>query len=185
MMKDLISGVIGLGATNASVISTSEIVTDAVYRDICATNSCGRYGKCYMCPPDCGDINELMAKLRNYEYALVYQTVDELEDSFDFEGMIAARNRLNVLSQRIRRFTDAYPLSDAFHLGVGGCMVCPVCAKETGEACRHPEIAITSLEACGIDVSKLAASSGMRYNNGPETVTYFGAVLFSVKKGEK
>ena len=30
----------------------------------------------------------------------------------------------------------------------------------------------------GINVSELAASSGMKYINGQNTVTYFGALLF-------
>jgi hypothetical protein len=37
-----------------------------------------------------------------------------------------------------------------------------------------------SLEAYGVNVSKLAASAGMKYINGQNTVTYFGAVLFSL-----
>ncbi|MFR9235458.1 MAG: DUF2284 domain-containing protein [Eisenbergiella massiliensis] len=37
----------------------------------------------------------------------------------------------------------------------------------------------SSLEAYGINVSTLAAQCGMRYINGKDTVTYFGAVFFS------
>ena len=37
-----------------------------------------------------------------------------------------------------------------------------------------------SLEAYGIHVSKLAETAGMKYINGQNTVTYFGAVLFSL-----
>ena len=39
--------------------------------------------------------------------------------------------------------------------------------------------ACASLEAYGVSVSQLAELSGMRYINGENTVTYFGAVLFS------
>ena len=42
------------------------------------------YGKCYMCPPDVGDIDVLVKEARTYKYALVYQTVSKLDDSFDF-----------------------------------------------------------------------------------------------------
>jgi hypothetical protein len=41
-----------------------------------------------------------------------------------------------------------------------------------------------SLEAYGINVSELAKAAGMNYINGQNTVTYFGAVLFSLD-GEK
>ena len=51
-------------------------------------------------------------------------------------------------------------------------------SKRTNEPCRHPELAMPSLETYGINVSELAASSGMKYINGQNTVTYFGALLF-------
>ena len=45
------------------------------------------------------------------------------------------------------------------------------------EPCRFPEKAIGSLEAYGVNVSLLAQTAGMRYINGQNTVTYFGAIL--------
>ena len=34
-----------------------------------------------------------------------------------------------------------------------------------------------SLEGYGIFVSELATQAGMKYNNGPNTVTFFGALI--------
>lgn len=169
-----------LGADNASVIKTTEIVLDSIFRDICASNACGMYGKCYTCPPDVGDIDTLISEVKTYKYALVYQQISKLEDSFDFEGMTDARKKHYILSQSIKKAVDAKDLPKVLHLGAGGCGVCEVCAKRTGEPCRFPELAMASLEAYGINVSKLAASAGMKYINGQNTVTYFGAVLFSL-----
>ena len=39
--------------------------------------------------------------------------------------------------------------------------------------------AIASLEAYGMDVYKTACSAGLKYVNGPNTITYFGMVLFA------
>jgi hypothetical protein len=64
-------------------------------------------------------------------------------------------------------------------LRAGGCGVCEVCAKRTGEPCRFPEKAMPSLEAYCVNVSELARAAGMKYVNGQNTVTYFGAVLFT------
>ena len=169
-----------LGAYKASVISTSEITLDRAFRDMCASNACGVYGKCYMCPPDVGDIDELMAEVANYGYALVYQTVSELEDSFDFEGMVEAKKRTYPLAQSMREIFKSCGIKKVLHLGAGGCGVCKSCAKQTGEPCRFPEKAMPSLEAYGFNVSALAKSAGMKYINGQNTVTYFGAVLFSL-----
>ena len=167
-----------LGAFRAKVIEVSAVETDASFRDMCASNACGMYGKCWTCPPDIGDIHSMMASLGTYSHVLVYQTVGALEDSYDFEGMTAAGNIHNDLAQSLRKvFADA-GIENALHLGAGGCRVCPVCAKRTGEPCRHPDMAMSSLEAYGIHVSRLAQAADMKYINGSNTVTYFGAVFF-------
>ena len=172
---------LSLGAYRASVIRAEDITTDRAFREMCEKNSCGVYGKCYMCPPDVGDIDELMAEVREYEYALVYQTVTELEDSFDFEGMVEAKRKTYPLSQTLRKiFSEINPLR-VLHLGAGGCGVCKVCAKREGTPCRFPDLATASLEAYGINVSALAKAAGMKYINGQDTVTYFGAVLFTLE----
>lgn len=169
-----------LGAYKASVIETKDICLDREFRRMCESNACGMYGKCYMCPPDVGDIDVLMAQVGKYDYALVYQTVTQLEDSYDFEGMIEAKKGTYSLMGEIRKLFSELGLSTSLHLGAGGCGACDVCAKRTGEPCRFPERAVPSLEAYGVNVSLLAKSADMKYINGSDTVTYFGAVLFSL-----
>ena len=171
---------LSLGAFRAAVIPVSDVETDASFRALCESNACGNYGRNWMCPPDAGDIHELMERLRTYTYALVYQTVTELEDSYDFEGMMAAGVAHNELMIALREKLNAEGLPRVLHLGAGGCRMCEVCAKRTGEPCRHPDLAVASLETYGINVSKLAVAAGMKYINGQDTVTYFGAVLFDL-----
>ena len=184
LFQDIIASTLSKGATRASIIETSSIKTDRIFRDMCAANACGVYGKCYMCPPDVGDIEVLMAEIQNYKYALVYQTIAELEDSFDFEGMIEAKKKSYPLAQSLRKVFADMNISKVLHLGAGGCGVCETCAKKTNEPCRFLDKAMPSLEAYGVNVSELAKSAGMKYINGQNSVTYFGAVLFSID-GEK
>ncbi len=47
----------------------------------------------------------------------------------------------------------------------------------SGRRCRFPGRAHGSLEANGIFVSELAAMAQVKYNNGANTVTYFGALI--------
>ena len=169
-----------LGANKASVIPAKLIETDRVFRDMCAANACGVYGKCWMCPPDVGEIGELMAQLREYDHVLVYQIIGRLEDSFDFESMAETKQSLRDLSQSLRPVFDRPEIGRVLHLSAGGCGVCHPCTKVRGEPCAHPDLAMSSLEAYGIHVSKLAARAGMKYINGANTVTYFGVVLFSL-----
>ena len=180
MTQAVIAYALSLGAYKASVIPTAAIELDAAFRRMCEANACGVYGKCWMCPPDVGGIDELMASVASYDYALVYQTVSALEDSYDFEGMQEAKKQHYKLSAALRTVFDQQGIHTVLHLGCGGCGVCDVCAKRSGEPCRLPHLALPSLEAYGVNVSKLAATASMKYINGQDTVTYFGAVLFSL-----
>lgn len=170
--------VLEAGADRAAFVPVEQIVFDRSFRDICATNACGNYGRCWMCPPDVGEIEAMIARAKGFDTALVYQTVDPLEDSFDFEGMMAAAARSSRIGQRLTGLFRGWGLPRWLQLGAGGCHVCGECARRANEPCRHPDLALASLETYGIDVSRLAAAAGMNYINGPNTVTYFGALLF-------
>ncbi len=176
----LIASAVSLGATNAGIVDTKDIVTDLVFREICEKNACGNYGRCWMCPPNVGAAEELIASITDYDYALVYQYVGELEDSFDYEGMQEAKKAYNSVVKKMREFSLSIDAKNVLNLGAGGCGVCESCAQRDGMPCRAPELATPSLEAYCINVSKLAASAGMKYINGANTVTYFGAVLFTL-----
>lgn len=164
---------------NAAPVEVEKIVFDPAFRRACEANTCGNYGKSWTCPPYVGEIDELIKKASSYKYALVYQTIHPLEDSYDFEGMVEAGKLHAELSLKLSRFFDTLDFPKKLHLAAGGCRVCPVCAKRTDEPCRHPELALASLEAYGVNVSALASSCGMKYINGQNTVTYFGALFFT------
>ncbi len=163
------------GATAVGICDAATVETDTAFVEMCRMNSCGKYGKCWVCPPHLGEYEALSASLKEYERVLVYQTVSPLEDSFDFEGMTQAKKAHYKLSQRLQKLL---PKQDVLHLSAGGCGLCTECTEETGAPCRYPENALAGLEAYGINVSRLAAAAGMNYINGENTVTYFGAVFF-------
>ncbi|MBO7406135.1 MAG: DUF2284 domain-containing protein [Clostridia bacterium] len=172
----------GLGAYRAKVIPVDNVETDVSFRELCAKNVCGNYGKCWTCPPDVGEIDALIAKLRSFEYILVYQYVGTLEDSFDFEGMMDAALKHNELTAAVRAACEKETFRDRLYLCAGGCRICPVCAKKTNEPCRHPGRAMASLESCGMDVSGTTKNTAMKYINGADTVTYFGMVLYNERQ---
>ena len=177
--EQLLQLVLNCGVTKAVVIPQSQIVMSAHFRDICASNQCGGYGKCWMCPPEIGDIEDLMARVRSYPYGVLYQSIAEIEDSFDIEGMFEAGAAHAQLSQRVHSAVKPVLGDNFLHLSWGGCHLCETCAKRTGEPCRMPDKALAGLEGYGVDVYKTTQGTGLKYINGQNTVTYFGMVLFS------
>lgn len=182
-MKDeaMIRLALECGAHAAAVLPAGQIVRSAEFREMCRSNRCGVYGRCYMCPPDVGEIEDLMHRLEDYDRGLLYQTVSPLEDSFDVEGMARAREEMTALSQRLLDVLPPLTGSHALHLSCGGCGLCRECGRVSGEACRHPDRALASLESYGIDVYNTARNTPLHYVNGPDTVTYFGMVLYGEK----
>ena len=175
--NELVQIVLDEGATKAAVIDSDSIVFSTVFRDICASNGCGVYGKCWMCPPDCGDINDLINKVKSYPKGILYQTICSIEDSFDIEGMGEAKRNHSRLSLKLdKKIADVLP--NRFHLSCGGCGICSKCAKIDNLPCRFPDIALTSLEACGIDVYNTTSKTDLKYINGTNTVTFFGLVMY-------
>ena len=160
-----------------AVVDTAQIRFDPMFRELCQKNTCGFYGACWTCPPDAGTIEELMERAKRHTHTLVFQTVHPLEDSFDIEGMSEAAHRHNQLVTQVQKVGRKFA-PKSMVLGAGSCGICPTCTKPTGEPCRYPDLAVTSMETCGVDVSTLARKCGLKYINGKDTVTYFGILLY-------
>ena len=162
---------------NIREINVSEISFEPSLLELCKMNSCGNYGRNYTCPPLVGDINNLTKQVKQYDKALVFQKIYSLSDSFDIEGMENSRIDFRELTHQLNDICkdgfDNYLL-----LTAGGCSECRECAAVSGEPCRYPKKAYSSLEAYAINVSVLAEKCGFKYINGKNTVTYFGAVFY-------
>jgi predicted metal-binding protein len=119
-------------------------------------------------------MEEQQKKIRAYQRAFVFSTKYEIQDAFDFEGMffngLGAHRALTI--ELHEKFGKTNPV-----FGAGGCHLCKHCAYP--EPCRSPGKVVSSIEAAGIDVTKLSQSAGLTYNNGENTVTYFSMILFN------
>lgn len=160
-------------------ISSSQINFKAEVRALCEQNHCGCFGKSWTCPPAVGSIADLQARLLPFSRVVVVSKIYQLTDSFDWEGM---QESIKDFQSRIARLQgiieNMVPGLDCVLLGAGTCTVCETCTFPLEEPCRNPDKAIISVEACGIDVMELMKDIGLKYNNGPNTVTYVGAIFF-------
>ncbi len=174
--EELVEKAISCGAYKAQVIDIEKIRFDEGLRKACEANYCGNYGRNYACPPYVGEPSQLIARAKSYDKGLVFQTVTAIEDSYDIEGMEEAAKNHRKTSDQIEKAVAVH-YSEYLQLAAGGCTRCAQCAQITGEPCRMPDKAISSLEAYCMDCPQLAAVSGMNYINGQNTVTYFGMFL--------
>ena len=167
-----------LGAANAAVIGVESIRFEQEFKKLCERNSCGSYNKNWMCPPAVGSINELQEKILKFKQGLLFQTVYQLEDSFDWEGI---QESSVVHTKLFRKILDTikrtYRFRELLPLNVGPCTYCSKCAYLDSQECRFPEEAVASVEAAGIDVVALVKSYGIPYNNGKDTVSCVSLIL--------
>ena len=111
---------------------------------------------------------------------LLFTKKYELESSFDFEGMGEALHDFKKAVDRFHRRLESV-LSSFLLLSNEGCGRCAKCTYPD-EPCRFPDLMHHSLEGYGFMVNELAKEANVRYNNGPDTVTFFGALLFNANK---
>ena len=149
-------------------------------RTICEGNSCRNYAASWACPPAIGTIAECRERINQYNRMLLFSKKYELEDSFDFEHMLAGlkdfKHTIDMFQQQLNAI-----LSDYLLLSNEGCGRCPECTYPSAP-CRFPHLLHHSLEGYGFIIKELTDEAGIHYSNGPNTVTYFGALLFVMDK---
>ncbi|MEG1432717.1 MULTISPECIES: DUF2284 domain-containing protein [Eubacterium] len=169
----------GAGFSEVAALKMETLVVNPEVRKMCAANACGQYGKNWACPPGCGDLEECASALLACDCGLIVQTVAQLEDSFDFEGMAAAGSthweNFSRLRSQIQENTEK--AGDVLALAAGSCTHCKTCAYPDAP-CRFPEAAASSVEAYGLLVNQLCVDNGLAYNYGEHTIAYTALFLF-------
>ena len=166
------------GIQHYGCVPVQKIQFSAEFRAACEMNRCGKYGTNWTCPPAVGEFSKGVDRIRVFSEGLVLQTIWTLTDAFDIEGMLASGQAHN---QRVRSaYQQVSPLlGGATQLfSAGACSVCERCTYLDQQPCPFPERAVAPLEGYGIDVTHLIEQAGLRYNNGPNTVSYVGMILF-------
>ena len=176
--QDLLEKIRGRGVNQADYFDLGILTFTDDVRSMCEQNTCGRYNRAWNCPPVCGTVAELEAVCRGYTKGILFNSVTRVEDSFDWEGMVEGSRVLSGLLLDIKSYTNDLEMKDCRIFGGGGCHNCEDCSYPDNP-CHHPDLIFTPIEACGINVMKLAKDAGFKYINGQNTVTHFGMVLFN------
>lgn len=161
------------GFTHAAPLDAGTIELKDEVRDMCG--ACGVYNHNWSCPPACGTLDELRAKVAGYREGILVQTVGELEDQFDGEGMMEAQENFKDSFTALHdRLAQDYP--GLLSLCAGTCTRCRKCTYPD-EPCRFPDKRFSSMEAYGIVVMDTCKANDLQYYYGPNAIAYTGCFL--------
>lgn len=162
----------------AEPMDPSKLIFLPAVRDMC--KACKQYGLKWVCPPGCGTIDEMPARYHRFRDGVLFQTVWNLEDEFDLDGMMrSAEDHKNAISKLLT--TLASLDEEVLPFGNDGCSYCKECTYPNAP-CRFPEKAYPSLEAVGLMVGDVCKDNNVPYYYGRNTVALTGAFLFNPEK---
>lgn len=159
------------------VIKPSEVRFLTEVRQLCADNLCGKYGTTWACPPAVGSVDECAARCLNFANMLIFTIKYEIAGYSDYQGMKKAMSDFKKSALRLDKGLKTI-LTDYIVLSNESCDHCQSCTYPD-EPCRFPDQLHHSIEGYGIYVHDVAKLADVTYNNGPNTVTFFGAILYN------
>jgi predicted metal-binding protein len=155
---------------------TNQVGFSDEVRSLCERNACGMYGKSWACPPAVGSVEECKTKCGEFQNAFVFTSLTSLRKKYDVGGWLEAMRRHEAITEEVVRIFRS-KFDKILALSTEGCTICKTCTYPN-QPCRFPERMFPATEGFGIYVIQLAQTCGIKYNNGPNTVTYFSVVFF-------
>lgn len=175
LTDEVIRSALEAGFTNAAALDCSTIRLLPEVRQMCEKNTCGMYGKNWCCPPGCGSLEDCEARIHRYSEGILVQTVGELEDPLDGEGMMEAERLHKEHFSRLESVLRAqYPR--LLPIGAGTCTRCKSCTWPDAP-CRFPDQSFASMEAYGMLVTQICQDNHLPYYYGPNTIAYTSCFL--------
>ena len=164
-----------LGFSHVGPVNVAALEFLPEVRAMCKSNRCQAYNKSWVCPPQCGSLEEISIRAQSYHTGILVQSTGNMEDDFDLECMMETENlQKNRFIKLVSELRKEYP--DLLPMSAGTCTLCKPCSYPDAP-CRFPDMAFTSMEAYGLLVSDVCKKSGLNYYYGPQTITYTCCIL--------
>ena len=152
-----------LGATDAAVITSEDIVVDERVRAKCRYPVCELYGTNINCPPYLPSVEETRKLISRFGYGIFVKIDLPFEARDDLWQQANARNSEIVARIEAEAFYDGYYLATAF-AGQGCkstfCGDIDCTAMTDGQGCRHAMRARPNMHGVGMDVFRMATRQG-------------------------
>ena len=161
---------IELGATDAKVITTDDVIIDERVLAKCTYPKCPHYGTSINCPPHAMSLDMVRKVVGNFKYAIFIKM--EVPSEIIVGKSAAARKGLQSYKLKLAEIVaklEAEAFHEGYHLalgfGNGTCKTtfCPTkeCqALILGQSCRHHLKARSPMEGVGMDVFTMSTRAG-------------------------
>jgi len=164
------------GFTHYSGLDVSRLELQQEIRDMCNAKQCRNYDTSWSCPPACASIEEMRKNVQKYKTGIIVQTVGDLEDSLDWDGIMETGARHKENFGRMRETLNKNQ-KNMLAMGAGECKICKTCSYPD-KPCRYPDRMEISMEAYGLFVSKVCTDNNLGYNYGPDKIAFTSCFLF-------
>ena len=159
-MKDYRSEARALGFTAAETMAVKDLVIVPEYRMFCEENLCGNYNVLPACPPASGTVEEMTARVRRYQTALVLMMEVTPKDYSDHQEQKAAKRHQNELTQKLLNIMHEDGTTDTLMMGAG------------------PWKTASCMSAYCVNAQKMADHVGMKCWENDGKIRYFSLILF-------
>jgi len=151
------------------------IFSDEVRR-LCEKNVCGMYGTSWACPPAVGSVEECKNRCADFENAFMFTSLATLNKKYDMVEWGETRLVHESITEQVAQiFRDEF--KESLILSTEGCNICEKCTYPE-KTCRFPNRMFPATESFGIMVIQQAPLCNIKYNNGPNAITYFSMIFF-------
>ena len=157
---DLVKEAKALGFTDAATMDVKDLVIVPEYRMFCEENLCGNYNVLPACPPASGTVEEMTARVRQYQTALVLTIVHTPKDYNDKQEQKAAKRHQNELTEQLIERMHQDGTTDMLMMGAG------------------PWKTASCMSAYCVDAQKMADYVGMKCWENDGKIRYFSLILF-------
>lgn len=159
-MRDYIARAKALGFTDAALLPVEQLVIVPEYRCFCEENLCGNYNVLPTCPPMSGTVEEMTARVRAFQTALVLKITVTPTDFSDKAEQKAAKRHQNELTEQLMQAMRDDGLSDVLMMGAG------------------PWKTASCMSAYCVNAQKMADAVGMKCWENDGKIRYFSLILF-------
>ncbi|MGI5940037.1 MAG: DUF2284 domain-containing protein [Thermoleophilia bacterium] len=166
-LESLRKEAVELGATDAKIISTGEIIVDERVRAKCINPKCMWYGTNANCPPHSPDLDFVRKTVGRFQFGIFIMTKYPRED-FNGKYDDAPANKDRLDSHRIVAKIEAGAFHRGYHMALGFAdgpcksryCLDRECSVLTGAGCRMGLRARGAMESWGMDAYLMATRAG-------------------------